>query len=188
MAQVAIKSTAVTNYNATPRVQNPVGIDGGRLTRAVNGLCTLTSGDTQAATLAAGASTYRFGKIRSSDYIDTLQIVTTADAGTTTVVDVGLYDLLTASNGGAVVDQDFFCSSLSLKDGALTRGAASAALSADQTFEAGAAGGLITNAEKTVWECLGLTSDPNKEYDVAMTLTGACDGTATALLQVYVVR
>ena len=28
MAQVAIKSTAVTNYNATPRVQNPVGIDG----------------------------------------------------------------------------------------------------------------------------------------------------------------
>lgn len=187
MAQVAIKSTAVTNYNATPRVQNPVGIDGGRLTRAVNGLCTITSGDTQAATLAAGASTYRFGKIRSSDYYDQLQIVTTADAGTTTVVDVGLYDLLTATNGGAVVDQDFFCSSLSLKDGALVT-TGSGVNAADQTFEAGAAGGLITNAEKTVWECLGLTSDPNKEYDVAMTLTGACDGTATALVRVYVVR
>lgn len=188
MAQVAIKATAVTNANATPRTQNSVGIEGGAVYRAVNGLCALTSGDTHAATLAAGASTYRFGKIRSSDFVDTLQLVTTADAGTTTVVDIGLYDLLTHSNGGTVVDQDFFASSFSLKDGAITRGAASAALSADQTFESGAAGGLITNAEKRVWECLGLTSDPGKEYDVAMTLTGACDGTATALLQVYVVR
>ena len=188
MAQVAIKSTAVTNANATPRVQNPVGLEGGTLVRAVNGLCTITSGDTQAATLAAGASTYRFGKIRSSDYVDTVQLVTTADAGTTTVVDIGLYNTLTHSSGGTVVDQDFWASSFSLKDGAITRGAASAALSADQTFEAAAAGGLITNGEKRVWECLGLSSDPGLEYDVAMTLTGACDGTATALLQVYVVR
>lgn len=188
MAQVAIKSTAVTNYNATPRAQNTPGNEGGVLVRAVNGLCAITSGDTQAATLAAGASTYRFGKVRSSDYIDTVQLVTTADAGTTTVVDIGLYDLLTHSNGGTVVDQDFWASSFSLNGGAITRGAASAALSADQTFEAGAAGGLITNAEKRVWEQLGLTSDPGKEYDVVLTLTGACDGTATALLQVYVVR
>lgn len=188
MAQVAVKSAAVTNANAIPRTQNTIGIDGGRITRAVNGLCTLTAGDTQAATLAAGASTYRFGRIRSSDYVDTMRLVTTADAGTTTVVDIGLYDLLTSTNGGAVVDQTYFASSFSLKDGAITRGAASAALSADQTFESGVTGGLITNAEKRVWECLGLTSDPGKEYDVAMTLTGACDGTATALLQVYVVR
>ncbi len=188
MAQVAIKSTAVTNYNATPRTQNAVGIENGAVIRAVNGLCTLTSGNTEAATLAAGASTYRFGKIRSADYVDTLRLVTTADAGTTTVVDIGLYDLLTHSNGGTVVDQDFFASSFSLKDGAITRGGASAALEADQTFESGAAGGLITNGEKRVWEMLGLSADPHKEYDVAMTLTGACDGTATALLQVYVIR
>ena len=188
MAQVAIKSTAVTNANATPRVQNLPGLEGGVLVRAVNGLVTITSGDTQAATLAAGASTYRVGKVRSSDFYDTLLITTTADMGTTTVVDVGLYYGLTHSSGGTVVDQDFFCSSLSLKDGALTRGAATAALSADQTFEAAAAGGLITNAEKRIWECLGLTSDPGLEYDVALTLTGACDGTGTALVQIYVVR
>jgi hypothetical protein len=187
MAQVAIKSVAVTNYNAIPRVQNLPGLGDGRVVRAVNGLCTLTSGDTQAVTLAAGASTYRFGKIKSSDFYDQLRIVTTADAGTTTVVDVGLYDLLTAANGGTVVDQDFFASSLSLKDSAIVT-TGSGVNAADQTFEAGAAGGLITNAEKRIWECLGLSADPSKEYDVAMTLTGACDGTATALLQVYVVR
>jgi hypothetical protein len=186
MAQVAIKSTAVTNSTATPPVQNPIGIEGGRVTRAVNGLVTLTSGNTEAATLAAGASTYRAGKIRSSDYYDMLRIVTTADAGTTTVVDVGLYDI-SSVNSGAVIDQDFFCSSLSLKDGAIVT-TGTGVNASNQTFEAGAAGGLITNAEKRVWECLGLTSDPHKEYDVVLTLTGACDGTATALVQVYVIR
>lgn len=180
MAQVAIKSTAVTNNNATPRTINASGLDGGTVVRAVNGLVTLTSGNTEAATLAAGASTYRVGKIKSSDFIDRVRIDTTADMGTTTVVDVGLYNTLAHSSGGTVVDQDFFASSLSLKDGALSN--------TDITFEAGAAGGLITNAEKRVWECLGLTTDPGLEYDVALTLTGACDGTGTALVRVYVVR
>ncbi len=115
MGQVAIKSASVTNANAIPRTQNTIGIDGGRITRAVHGLCTLTTGDSAAATLAAGASTYRFGRIRSSDYVDTMRLVTTADAGTTTVVDIGLYDVLTSTNGGAVVDQTYFASSFSLK-------------------------------------------------------------------------
>jgi hypothetical protein len=186
MAQVALKSQAVTNSSATPQVQNLPGLEGGRLVRAVNGLVTLTSGNTEAATLVAGASTYRVGKIRSSDFYDRLRIVTTADIGTTTVVDVGLYDTLSV-NSGAVVDQDFFASSLSFKDGAIVT-TGSSVNAADQTFEAGAAGGLITNAEKRIWECLGLTTDPGKEYDVVLTLTGACDGTGTALVQVYVVR
>ena len=107
--------------------------------------------------------------------------------GTTTVVDVGLYNTLKHSSGGTVVDQDFFASSLSLKDNALVT-TGSGGNAADQTFESGAAGGLITNAEKRIWECLGLTSDPGLEYHVALTLTGACDGTGTALVQVMVVR
>ena len=187
MAQVVVNSTAISNASATPRVQNLPGIADGRVVRAVNALLTLTSGDTQAATYAAGASVYRAGKIRSADFYDQLRIVTTADMGLTTVVDVGLYNLGTSSAPGTVVDQDFFASSLSLKDNALVT-TGSGVNAADQTFEAGAAGGLITNAGKRVWEALGLTSDPGLEYEVALTLTGACDGTGTALVQVYVVR
>ena len=163
MAQVKIKSSAITNAMATPRVQNAPGLENGVMVRAINALVTITSGDTQNTTYAAGASVYRLGKIRSSDYMHTWRIDTTADMGTTTVV-----------------DQDFIASSLSLKDGALSN--------TDLTFEAAAAGGLITNGEKRVWECLGLTTDPNKEYEVVMTLTGACDGTGTALVRVTVVR
>lgn len=171
MAVVALKSTAVTNQNATPRVQNAVGNENGGVTRAVNGFANIASGDSV-------GSTYRIGKIRSSDYMDRLRIVS-ADIGTTTAADVGLYDVLTASNGGTVVDADFFASAVVLNGGAID---------SDITFESAAAGGLYTNGEKRVWEALGLSSDPSKEYDVALTLTGAADAAGTVLLRVYVVR
>lgn len=171
MPVVNLKSTAVTNATATPRVQNNIGLENGQLAR-VQGLVTITSGD-------SAASTYRIGKIRSADFVDRIRLVTTADIGTTTTADLGLYDLLTAPNGGTVVDADFFASAVVLNAGAID---------SDVTFEAAAAGGLIANAEKRVWEALGLTSDPGKEYDVTLTLVGAADGTGTALVRVYVIR
>lgn len=171
MAVVNLKSTAVTNANATPRTQNSVGLEGGTLVRAVNGFANIASGD-------SATSTYRIGKIRSDDFVDRLRMIS-ADIGTTTAADVGLYDLLTNSNGGTVVDADFFASAVSLNGGAID---------SDITYEAAAAGGLYTNAEKRVWERLGLSADPGKEYDVALTLTGAADAAGTVLLQVYVVR
>lgn len=171
MAVVNLKSTAVTNANATPRTQNTVGLEGGAVIRAVNGFANVASGD-------SATSTYRIGKIRSDDYVDRIRMVS-ADIGTTTAADLGLYDLLTNSNGGTVVDVDFFGSAISLNGGAID---------SDVTFEAAAAGGLYTNGEKRVWEALGLTTDPGKEYDVALTLTGAADAAGTVLVRVYVVR
>lgn len=171
MAVVNLKSTAVTNANAQPRTQNHVGLEGGTLVRAVNGFANIASGD-------SATSTYRVGKIRSSDYVDRIRIVS-ADIGTTTAADVGLYDLLTHTNAGTVVDADFFASAVNLAGGAID---------SDITFESAAAGGLYTNGEKAVWEALGLSSDPGKEYDVALTLTGAADAAGTVLLRVVVVR
>jgi len=165
------KSTAVTNATATPRVQNSVGLEGGALVRAVNGFATLVNADSI-------GSTMRVGKIRSSDFVDRVRIVS-ADVGTTAITDVGLYNTLTHSSGGTVVDVDFFASAVSLKDGAID---------SDISFESGAAGGLYTNAEKRVWECLGLSADPGLEYDVTLTLTAASDAAGTVLVRVYVVR
>lgn len=165
MAVVTLKSTAVTNANATPRVQNPAGIQNGVVKRS-QGFAVITSGDSV-------GSTYRIGKVRSSDYLHRIRIVS-PDIGTTTAADVGLYDVLTHTNGGTVVDADFYASAVSLSGGAID---------SDITFEAAAAGGLITNAEKRVWESLGLTADPHKEYDLTLTLTGAADGTGTALVR-----
>ena len=62
------------------------------------------------------------------------------------------------------------------------------AIDTDATFEAAAAGGLYTNGEKRVWEALGLSTDPGKEYDVVLGLTAAADAAGTVLVRVYVVR
>lgn len=165
MAVVALKSTAVTNANATPRVQNPAGIQNGVVKRS-QGFAAVGNGDSI-------GSTYRIGKVRSSDYMHRIRIVS-ADIGTTTAADLGLYDVLTHSNGGAVVDADFYASAVVLNAGAID---------SDITFEAAAAGGLYTNAEKRVWESLGLTADPHKEYDLTLTLTGAADAAGTVLVR-----
>jgi len=167
MAVVTLKSTAITNATATPRVPNPTGLANGNVRRS-QGFAVITSGDSI-------ASTYRLARIRSSDYLPDLIRVYSPDIGTTTAGDLGLYDLTVASNGGTVVDVDFFASALSLSGGALN--------GTDITFEAAAAGGLIANAEKRVWEALGLTADPFKEYDIALTLTAAADATGTALFR-----
>lgn len=164
MAVVALKSTAITNATATPPVPNSANVVAGNL-RESQGFAVITSGDSV-------ASTYRLFRIRSADRVSQI-LVYSPDIGTTTAGDLGLYR--TNPDAGAVVDVDFFASALSLNGGALN--------GSDITFEAAAAGGSIANAEKRVWEALGLTADPHLEYDVVLTLTGAADATGTALFR-----
>lgn len=166
MAVVANKSTAITNATATPRVQNPLGLEGGEVKRR-QGFAVIANGDSV-------GSTYRICRVRSSEYCDRIRLVA-PDIGTTTAADLGLYDV----DGGAVVDADFFASAVVLNAGAID---------SDVTFEAAAAGGLIANGEKRIWEALGLSADPHKEYDLALTLTGAADAAGTALVRYYYVN
>lgn len=164
MAVEAKKSTVITNATATPATLNSANLQNGNMRRAV-AFANIVSADSV-------ASTYRLFRIRSSDVIDMFSVYS-PDIGTTTAGDIGLYR--TNGDGGAVVDVDFIASALSLNGGALN--------GSDLRFEAAAAGGLIANAEKRVWECLGLTSDPGIEYDVVLTLTGAADASGVALFR-----
>jgi hypothetical protein len=150
-------------------VPNSANIQNGNL-RESQGFAGIVSADSI-------GSTYRLFRIRSSDRVSYIRVYS-PDIGTTTAGDLGLYDKNDV-NGGAVVDADFFASALSLNGGALN--------GVDLTFEAAAAGGLIANAEKRVWECLGLSADPFKEYDVTLTLTGAADASGTALFRMQFV-
>lgn len=161
MAVVAVKSTLITNADATPVVLNNPRVDGG-FERVSVATAAITSGDSI-------ASTYRMFRVPSNAVMTDLRIYS-PDIGTTTISDIGLYD--TAAAGGAVVDADFFASALSLKDGALN--------GTDVLHEAAVF--TIANSGKELWDALGLTTDPHKFYDVALTLTGAADATATVKL------
>jgi uncharacterized membrane protein len=165
-AVVAVKSTPVTNAD-TPANQtlNPATIDGGNV-RHKRGICTAANGDSI-------ASTFRFCRIRSSDLVKEV-VLDNATWGAACTMDIGLYR--TAADGGAVVDADFFASAVDMN--AANRGL-------DVTRESGVI--TVANMEKRVWQLLGLSSDPNVDYDVTGTLAGAAAAAGAACVSVEVV-
>lgn len=105
-------------------------------------------------------STYRLFRVHSADRIGYLGAAWTA-FGAGGLIDVGFYDALYHPNGGLIVGagQQFVASldvsavQLQLQDITARNGAASRV--------------------QRVWERLGLTSDPNKDFDIVMKLVAA---------------
>lgn len=168
MAVVTTKSTAVTAGDALPQTLTAQKTHGGRLRESL-GVIEAVSGDSI-------DSVYRLVRINSGDRIS--RVLLSCDAITTCAGDVGIYDIA-AVNAGAVVDVDFFASAQSL---------ASALVNSDVTHEADAAdagaGFGLADVEKPLWEALGLTADPGKQYDIAVTLTAAAGSAGTVALKV----
>jgi len=168
MAVVGVYSAGLTNRDASPPVKMP-GATGGGAVRHARGVVAITSGNSV-------ASIYYACSVPSNAIPISVR-VTSPDIGTTTVADIGLYQ--TTANGGAVADVDFFGSAVSLSGGALAK--------SDVTNENGAVA-TPANGEKAVWELLGLSADSHRDYDVALTLTGAADGSGSVLVEVdYIV-
>lgn len=171
MAVVNTKSTAVTNADAATQTNLSLKIAGGRLRESV-GTVEAVNGDSI-------GSTFRLARIRSNDRVS--RVMLSCDAISSCAGDVGIYDI--AANGGAVVDADFFASAQSL---------ASALVNADVTHEADAAdagaGFGHADVEKSLWQALGLTSDPGKLYDIAVTLTAAAASNGTIAMKVQYVN
>lgn len=163
MAVVTTKSAAITNRDATPAVLSNARITGAPIQRAA-GLVAVANGDSV-------GSIYIFCSVPSNAIVHDVK-VTSADIGTTTIADFGVYQ--TTANGGAVVDADHFGSAVSLKDGAIAK---SSVVHESTVYP-------YTSIEKPLWEALGLSADSNRMYDVAATLTGASDAAGTILVEV----
>jgi hypothetical protein len=76
---------------------------------------------------------------------------------TSAAANIGLYTV----NGGAVVNAALFAAAQSL------------AAAQNTGLELVHSVTTLANAEKRVWELLGLSADPGLEYDVTLTLTAA---------------
>lgn len=154
MATEALKSSVITNRDATPVVlstSNP-----GTVKRAY-GVVECAGGD--------AGSTYTFCSIPSNAKF-VRAFYSCDDLGTGLTMNVGLYQ--TTANGGAVVDQDFFASALDV---------ATAAVGITEiTVERGAT--LISEFEQPLWQRLGLSADSQRDYDVvAVSASAAATGT-----------
>lgn len=156
MAVVNRNSTAIADMVAIPKVLvNPSKGASGQLFEAA-GYVANAADDSE-------NSVHRFCRIPSNARVSAV-LLSTADASTAGAIHIGVYQ--TADNGGAVVDADLFASAFALTDGPYSN--------VDLTHESGE----YTYAEsmKPLWEVLGLTSDPNREYDVAATITTTYNG------------
>lgn len=160
MAVVDRKSTAVTNATATPPTVNSPVLNGSRL-QEKNAVITPAADD-------SANSVGRFCRIPSNARISQL-MWSSADATTAGAVNVGVWQ--TADNGGAVVDADLFASALDLAGGPYNN--------LDITFESGEY--TYAESEKPLWEVLGLTADPCRDYDIAYQISTTFNGGPTAV-------
>lgn len=160
MAVVTLKSTAITNADATPIVQNTPVIQRGPRKNTV-GTVAVANGDSI-------ASTYRLARVRSNERI--VSVTLYCGAITSAAANFGFYDI--AAIGGAIVGGGAQI--------AAAQSLASALNGTNITYSVTS----LANMEKRVWELLGLASDPGKEYDLVATLTAAA--TAAGQLAVHV--
>lgn len=151
-----LKSAVLTNADASPPVINNANIAGG-FVRQVRGAITTASADTT-------NDVHRFVRVPSNARISRVRLDTQAAFTTAGAADFGVYQ--TAANGGAVVDADLFGSAVSLS--------AAKREGLDITFESGEY--TMAESVQPLWQVLGLTSDPNIEYDIAATVTTTYNG------------
>lgn len=162
-----LSSTLISNITATPTVINsPNSGASGEVNNTYAAIAVGTSEDT--------GNVLRFVRVPSNCRVSSIQLFSDALGGTT-AADIGLYQ--TAENGGAVVDADHFGSAVSLvnKVGGT-----------EQAFESGV--NTVADIGLPLWSALGLTADPQREYDVAMTLTADVTTPGSIGLKVEFVR
>lgn len=163
MSVFARKSTQITNRDASPQVLNDPGNTGARMRQL---FATVLAVAADSAT-----STYRFFQIPSNAVVSSLKFWGAAFAGTTKF-DLGIWD--TTLNGGLVVP------TTGLKLFASAVDVSGAIAGTDYRFSALA----TSTAGKQLWDLLGLTADPAKDYDFVINVDTAVTtgGSATVLL------
>lgn len=145
-----LSSGLITNTTANPSVATSTN-DGapGAVNNTFQAIAVGTSEDT--------GNVLRFVRVPSNCRPTSIRLFCDALGGTT-AGDIGVYQ--TAENGGAVVDADHFASASSF---------VSKVQGVEQLFESGVH--TILDMQVPLWEALGLTADPMREYDIAITLT-----------------
>ena len=158
MAVVTVKSTRISNAEAPTQTLDSIVVNHGRK-RSQCSTVEVTNGDSI-------ASKFVLGRIHSSWRITSIKVF--LDAITSAAADFGIYQTSAfPANGGAVVVVAAYASAQSL--------AAASLVGIEVAYEAKD----IVNIQRQVWQDAGLTSDPNRWYELVATLTAAATGSGT---------
>lgn len=160
MAIVNTKATAVANADSTPIV----------ITNRILGRAPVMTAVGVVAKAASDndTSVFRFARLPSNARVISINRANTViTAGTS--YQIGVHE--TAQNGGAAVSAGLF---------AATQDLSTASTGTPSRYLASA----VTTGEQMLWQLLGLTADPKKDYDITMTGVTAGTGAGTILLEI----
>ena len=168
MAVDHVKSTFVTNLDATPAAMNTAGEGGAAPLMAIEGYATGVASGTV-------ASTYQFVRVPTNCKVKTVTFESAAQAAGS--IDIGVYYSTDGQIGKATAllladvvpgCAAFFASALALT-GAYAK--------TDVTNESGTY--TIDKRVQPLWQALGLTSDPGGSFDIVGTIVSADMTTGT---------
>lgn len=175
MAVEHVKSTPVTNSDASPVVPNEAGIGAPGYLREVSASVSMPAS-------SSADSTFRYVRVPTTAKIKQVRFASAAGGGSA-ATDIGVYYPTTGKTGVAdlvanTIDRDFFASAVVFS---------SAVRWTDVTNEA-AADYLTSEINTPLWQALGLSTDPGGYFDIVASLTVAVDvaATSTAISVVYV--
>lgn len=166
---LTLKSTALTNREATPRVANSPGAGGGAILREMWGyLASVTAA-------LSVTSVIRMVAVPSNAIVKS--ILLTSDAQTAGAFSVGVYR--TNADGGLVAaanaDQ-FFTAALSCAAAVIDQECVMKATSLN----------TIVKRNQPLWQAIGMTADPKADLDIALTVTTTAVTTGTGAIGITV--
>lgn len=162
---LTLKSVAITNREATPKVLNDVGTGGAGIVREVSNYIASVP-----ASLSI-TSIIRLVEVPSNCRISSIKLF--SGAQTAGAFDIGL--CRTNADGGAIVDQDLFGSAVNC---------ASAVAGTDVILESGQT--TIAEMHQPLWQWAGLSADPKCMFDITAIVTTTDVTTGTGALGVKV--
>lgn len=161
MAVANTKSAAITAFDASPPTHVGSHIAAGILRESVGTVETAAADDND--------SIYRMVRLPSNARVTSILLASDAVTGSSDV-NVGIWQ--TAENGGLVVSENIFADAVDLS---------SATAFTEVLLETTATD--IVKCEKRLWELLGLSADPVRDYDLALKAVAAASTAATYSLK-----
>lgn len=160
MAVVGLKSTQLTNRDATPPSLSNPSYSKSNLMES-EGYVTAGSADSI-------GSIYRLCQVPANARIS--QILLSCGAITSATADIGVYKC--TADGGAVISAAFFGSAVAIS---------SALTNSDITNESTT--NTVAKQEQMLFQALGVSTDPETYYDICLTLTAAATASADVSLK-----
>jgi len=173
MAVDHVKSSFVTNLDASPAVPNTAGEGGPAPLKYIDGYSTAVAS-------SSADATYQLVRIPSTAKVK--RIIFESQAQTAGKFDLGLYYATdgvigkpTALLAAAAIDQDFFASDIDC---------ASAVLPTDVTNESLTY--TLAKRHQPIWQAAGLSADPGGNFDIVATVHTTAVTTGTGLFGISI--